>query len=210
MPIDIGAAKGHLVRVKIYSVSMQFKVGDKVRFLNEVGEGTIIEVLSSNAVMVENQDGFDYRYAISDLVMEVPKEDYKLDGIEHVESVNEKVQAESKSKKLDDFYKKFNHLDKINNEEHEIDLHIEELIDSHRGMSNSQILSVQMANFSRELNVAIRQGSKKLIAIHGVGEGVLRAEIRKEIHYNYPEFQTHDANYKNYGYGATEIVLKGA
>jgi len=35
---------------------MQFKVGDKVRFLNEVGEGTIIEVLSSNAVMVEGRD----------------------------------------------------------------------------------------------------------------------------------------------------------
>ena len=163
---------------------MQFKVGDKVRFLNEVGEGVVIEVLSDNSVMVENQDGFDYQFAISDLVSTTPKEDYKLEGIEHV--------------------------DKINNEEHEIDLHIEELIDSHRGMSNSQILSVQMANFSRELNVAIRQGSKKLIAIHGVGEGVLRAEIRKEIHYNYPEFQTYDANYKSYGYGATEILLKGA
>ena len=188
---------------------MQFKVGDKVRFLNEVGEGVVIEVLSDKFVMIENQDGFDYKFAISDLVSTTPKEDYKLEGIEHVESVNEKVQAESKSKKLDDFYKKFNHLDKINNEEHEIDLHIEELIDSHRGMSNSQILSVQMANFNRELNVAMRQGSKKLIAIHGVGEGVLRAEIRKEIHYNYPEFQTHDANYKKYGYGATEIVLKG-
>lgn len=188
---------------------MQFKLGDKVRFLNEVGEGVITEVLSENAVMVENQDGFDYRYAITDLVSTAPKEDYKLDGIEHVESVNEKVQSESKSKKLDEFYKKFNHLDKVNREEHEIDLHIEELIDSHRGMSNTQILSVQMANFNRELNVAMRQGSRKLIAIHGVGEGVLRAEIRKEIHYNYPEFQTHDANYKKYGYGATEIVLKG-
>ena len=187
---------------------MQFKVGDKVRFLNEVGEGRVIEILSSNNVLVENQDGFDYAYAVSDLVSTAPKEDYKLEGIELVESVNEKVQAESKSKKLDEFHKKFNHLEKINKEEHEIDLHIEELIDSHRGMSNSQILSVQMANFNRELNVAMRQGSKKLIAIHGVGEGVLRAEIRKEIHYNYPEFQTHDANYKKYGYGATEILLK--
>jgi len=188
---------------------MKFKVGDKVRFLNDVGEGVVTEVLSELAVMVENQDGFDYQYAVTDLVSTAPKEDYNLEGIEYVESVNEKVQAEKKSKKLDEFIKKFNHLDKVNIEEHEIDLHIEELIDSHRGMSNSQILSVQMANFNRELNVAIRQGSRKLIAIHGVGEGVLRAEIRKEIHYNYPEFQTHDANYKKYGYGATEIVLKG-
>lgn len=188
---------------------MQFKVGDKVRFLNEVGEGTIIEVLSDNAVMVENQDGFDYQYAISDLVSTAPKEDYKLDGIEHVESVNEKIQSEAKSKQLDEFYKKFNHLDKINTEEHEVDLHIEELIDSHHGMSNTQILSVQMANFNRELNVAIRRKARKLIIIHGVGEGVLKSEIRKEIHYHYPEFQFHDADYRKYGYGATEILLRG-
>ena len=187
---------------------MQFKVGDKVRFLNEVGEGKVIEILSANNVLVENQDGFDYQYAITDLVSTAPKEDYKLEGLEHVESVNEKIKSESNTRKIEELHKKFNHLDKINIEEHEIDLHIEELIDSHRGMSNTQILSVQMANFNRELNVAIRQGSRKLIAIHGVGEGVLRAEIRKEIHYNYPEFQSHDADYKKYGYGATEILLK--
>ena len=29
---------------------MQFKVGDKVRFLNEVGEGVVIEVLSDKFV----------------------------------------------------------------------------------------------------------------------------------------------------------------
>ena len=187
---------------------MQFKIGDKVRFLNEVGEGTITEILSENAVMVENEDGFDYQYAISDLVATAPKEDYKLEGIEHVESVNEKINAESKNKQVADLFKKFNHIEKKDLEIHEVDLHIEELIDSHRGMSNSQILSVQMANFNRELNIAVRQGSRKFIVIHGVGEGVLRTEIRKEIHHHYPEFEFHDADYRKYGYGATEILLK--
>jgi len=186
---------------------MQFKIGDKVRFLNEVGEGTIIEILSDSKVVVENEDGFDYPYNVSDLVATAPQEDYKLDGIEHVESVNEKIHAETKSKQVEDLFKKFRHIEKANIEIHEVDLHIEELIDSHRGMSNSQILSVQMANFKRELNVAIRQGSKKIIVIHGVGEGVLRTEIRKEMHHHYPEFEFHDADYRKYGYGATEIVL---
>jgi len=189
---------------------MQFKVGDKVRFLNEVGEGVIIEVISNSLVLVENQDGFDYQYAITDLVLNSNSEDYKLEGIEHVESVQEKLGAEEKNKKLDEFYKKFNHLEKMVKEDHEVDLHIEELIDSHQGMSNTQILNVQMANFNRELNVAIRRKAKKLIVIHGVGEGVLKAEIRKEIHYHYPEFQFHDADYRKYGYGATEILLIGS
>jgi len=87
-------------------------------------------------------------------------------------------------------------------------LHIEELIDSHRGMTNTQILAVQMTNFQRELNVAIRNRLRKVIVIHGVGEGVLRAEIRKELHCHYPQFEHHDASYSKYGYGATEIILR--
>lgn len=188
---------------------MQFKVGDKVRFLNEVGEGTITEILSSKVVMVECQDGFDYQYVITDLVSSTPKEEYKLDGIEHVESVNEKINLEKKNKQDEAFYKKFNHLEKIGNvEEVEIDLHIEELIDSHRGMSNTQILAVQMTNFQRELNVAIRKKARKIIVIHGVGEGVLKAEIRKELFHHYPDYEYHDASYRKYGYGATEIILR--
>lgn len=187
---------------------MQFKVGDKVRFLNEVGEGTITKIVSTQVVLVECQDGFENQYTIDDIVLTAGKEEYKLDGLEHVESVIEKINAENKFKQEEIFQKKFNHLSKIGNpEEIEIDLHIEELIDSHRGMTNAQILAVQMANFQRELNVAIRKKARKLIVIHGVGEGTLRAEIRNELHQHYPEFEFHDASYRKYGYGATEIIL---
>jgi len=75
---------------------MQFKLGDKIRFLNDVGEGTITQILSSQVVMVECQDGFDHRYVTSDLVLVAHKDEYNLDGIEHVESVKEKIEAEKK------------------------------------------------------------------------------------------------------------------
>lgn len=184
------------------------KIGSKVRFLNEVGGGIVIQVLSNLKVIIENQDGFDEEHFTKNLVEESSQKDYKLDGIEHNLAVQEKLASESKEKQLDDFYQKTKSLNRIETpEEIEVDLHIEELIDTHNGMSNSHILDVQMANFKRELNIAIRKKVKRLIIIHGVGEGILKSEIRRELYECYPTIEHHDANYRKYGYGATEILI---
>lgn len=184
------------------------KIGSKVRFLNEVGGGVVIKVLSNLKVIIENQDGFDEEHFIKNLVEESSQKDYKLDGIEHNLAVQEKLASETKERQLDDFYQKTKSLNRIETpEEIEVDLHIEELIDTHKGMSNSHILDVQMANFKRELNIAIRKKVKRLIIIHGVGEGILKSEIRRELYECYPSIEHHDANYRKYGYGATEILI---
>ncbi|MCT4582315.1 MAG: hypothetical protein N4A35_12955 [Flavobacteriales bacterium] len=184
------------------------KKGSKVRFLNEVGGGVVVNVISNFKVLVEDENGFDIECFIKDLVEEKNTKDYKLDGIEHNLAVQEKVASESKEKQLEDFYQKTKSLNRIETpEEIEVDLHIEELIETHKGMSNSQILEVQMANFRRELNVAIRKKVKRLIIIHGVGEGTLKAAIRNELYESYPSIEHHDASYRKYGYGATEILV---
>lgn len=184
------------------------EIGTKVRFLNEVGGGVVVKVCSDFKVVVENEDGFDVEYFIRDLVEEKSSKDYKLDGIEHNLAVQEKLASESKEKQLEDFYQKTKSLNRIESpEEIEVDLHIEELIETHRGMSNSHILEVQMANFRRELNVAIRKKVQRLIIIHGVGEGVLKSAIRQELYESYPSIEHHDASYRKYGYGATEILV---
>jgi DNA-nicking Smr family endonuclease len=46
----------------------------------------------------------------------------------------------------------------------------------------------------------------KFIAIHGVGKGVLRNEIRQLIKQEGLKFQ--DASYQRYGYGATEVLMR--
>jgi len=186
---------------------MKVKPGDKVTFLNEECGGVITEVLNERYAIVENEDGFDEKYLISELVLAGNAKSYKLDGIEHVLSVQEKIQSEGKMKIHEDFDRKSRSLVSYVQDEVEIDLHIEELIDSHRGMSNGEILSVQMANFKRELNVAIQRKAKKMIVIHGVGEGTLKSEIHRELYEHYPNMEYHDANYRKYGYGATEIIL---
>ena len=88
-----------------------------------------------------------------------------------------------------------------------LDLHIENLIDSHNGMSNSAILKIQMTHFKSFLNKSINKKQRKIVVIHGVGEGVLRHEIRKELDIYHPYFEYCDASYEDFGYGATEIRL---
>jgi dsDNA-specific endonuclease/ATPase MutS2 len=45
------------------------------------------------------------------------------------------------------------------------------------------------------------------VVIHGVGEGVLRHEIRKVLDIYHPNFEFQDASYEEFGYGATEIRI---
>ena len=45
------------------------KIGDKVRFLNEVGGGTIAGFEGKNIVLVEDQDGFEVPMLCSQVVV---------------------------------------------------------------------------------------------------------------------------------------------
>ena len=48
---------------------MNFKIGDKVRFLNEKGEGTVSKIINKTNVGVTIEDGFEIPYANSQLVL---------------------------------------------------------------------------------------------------------------------------------------------
>jgi hypothetical protein len=88
----------------------------------------------------------------------------------------------------------------------EIDLHIEELIDDASGMDNSSMIQYQLNYFNKCLDEARNRKLWKFIAIHGVGKGVLRNEIRQLIKQEGLKFQ--DASYQRYGYGATEVLMR--
>ena len=89
----------------------------------------------------------------------------------------------------------------------EVDLHLEELLDSTAGMDNFEMISYQLRYFEQCLDEAVERRIRKFVAIHGVGKGRLREEIRKILKNRSVEFS--DAAYGKYGYGATEIRLKG-
>ncbi len=188
---------------------MNFLPGDKVRFLNETGEGIVKKILSSNIILVETNDGFEQSFLVNELVAIKNESDYNVDGVDFNESIKEKINSEFNNDEESKFKQKFKHLKKYGHEDEMIiDLHIQELIDSYRGMSNAQILMVQKNHFRNKLHLAMNKGFKKIIVIHGKGKGVLKQEILNELNDEYPELKYYDASFKEYGYkGATEILI---
>jgi hypothetical protein len=90
----------------------------------------------------------------------------------------------------------------------EVDLHIQELVDSAAGMSNKEILDIQMERFRREMEDAIRGSIRRIVFIHGVGQGTLKNELRRELERKFPKYDVQDASFREYGYGATMVIIK--
>ncbi len=90
----------------------------------------------------------------------------------------------------------------------EIDLHINQLIDNTTGLSNSEMLNIQLSKFRSELENAIKNKVNKIVFIHGVGNGTLKMAIRKELEDLYKHLEYQDASFKEYGYGATLVIIR--
>lgn len=89
-----------------------------------------------------------------------------------------------------------------------IDLHAEKLLDNTGGMSSSDILNYQLDKFRSVMKEHRNERGKKIIFIHGKGEGVLRHAIIHELNYRYRSCTYQDASFQEYGYGATQVTIK--
>lgn len=89
----------------------------------------------------------------------------------------------------------------------EVDLHIHELIEDYKGLTNSEMLNIQVNKFRQELESAIAHNIKKIVFIHGVGVGTLKFEIRRILDKEYPNLRYQDASFQEYGYGATMVMI---
>jgi hypothetical protein len=90
--------------------------------------------------------------------------------------------------------------------EKEVDLHIEELVERPGDLSSFEKLNIQLERFEKELDMAIEKNMKKIIFIHGVGNGRLRQEIHAVLK-NTRGVTYQDGSYKEYGYGATQVNI---
>lgn len=88
-----------------------------------------------------------------------------------------------------------------------IDLHITELLDEHENLSKHEILEIQLDKVEAEMNAAIRDHVKRIVFIHGVGQGVLKQEVAKLLQAKFKKYYFQDASFKEYGYGATMVIL---
>lgn len=89
----------------------------------------------------------------------------------------------------------------------EVDLHINELLESTKGMSNGEMLTYQLDTFRKVLIENQKNKGRKIVFIHGVGNGVLKQRIRHELQ-KYPRYIVQDASFQEYGWGATMVIIK--
>lgn len=89
-----------------------------------------------------------------------------------------------------------------------VDLHIEKITDEWKGLSNLQIIGMQMRTFEKYYELALAHLQPSLVVIHGVGSGRLRDEIHEWLKHR-KEVKTFINQYDpRFGYGATEIFFQ--
>jgi len=90
----------------------------------------------------------------------------------------------------------------------EIDLHIETIDPYYENLPKEDILKIQLSKFEEKLNEAFMAGLDEIIFIHGVGNGILKNHIHKQLanHDNIQFFK--DTHKEKFGYGATLVKIK--
>lgn len=88
-----------------------------------------------------------------------------------------------------------------------VDLHIEKLSKDAASLSSSQILQIQLQAFEKALDLAIAGGLEEITFIHGVGNGILRDAIHKQLSKDSNIQFFKDALKEKFGYGATLVRI---
>lgn len=243
-----------------------FRIGDKVKFLNAVGGGTVTRV-TDDFVFVQDETGFDMPMPPTELIRMADRsgagkmfnQTLPGSGVQpdnhagakpenKAEALNRKLKEKftgtsddstadqlrdenkrlrSQVASLQDQVKKLKqqlsqlqslNARKLNDnilsqymvrpDEAEVDLHIESLADHPERLSDGEKHDLQMRFFRTCLNHAILNNVKKVVFIHGVGRGVLKSDIQRELE-QYDGLHYMDAPMSLYGVGATEVYFGG-
>jgi hypothetical protein len=89
-----------------------------------------------------------------------------------------------------------------------VDLHIEKLTDSWKGMSNGEILTLQLKEFEKWYELSMAHKQPMLIVVHGIGSGKLRDEIHDLLRLKTDVKSFVNQFHPSFGFGATEIYFK--
>jgi len=179
---------------------MKIKVGDTVETIDDAIIGEVIKI-SENDITIEDVDGFEFQFHANELILKQSKS--KFDNAIYdtdIESIKKEKEG-NKKRKVTKVKPKERHAPKF-----EVDLHIHHLTDSTKGMTNYDMLNLQLDTARRQLEFAIRKRIPKIVFIHGVGEGILRQEL-ETLFGRYNNVKFYDADYKTYGLGATEVRI---
>jgi hypothetical protein len=179
-----------------------FQIGEKVSFLYEKGTGIIVRFDVNNYIVVCDEDGFDRQFR--------PNELARIHGTEYHLPDDQVAQINEDDTISESHHRIFSETPtgaKRPIDVWELDLHIESLIDSHKGMSNAEILTIQLKEMRSFFKKAQQKHIRKVILIHGVGEGILKEEVRTFLS-KQEGVEYFDADFREYGKGATTAEIR--
>ena len=180
---------------------MKFEINDSVAVLDDDLSGTITKIEGSE-ITVATTNGFELVFEAHELVK--INQDKLMDRSLFSNASLESVLSDKESKKRQN-------PPRVSTKERaqpamEVDLHINQLVRSSRGMQNHEMLNLQLETAKRRLEFAIQKRIQRIVFIHGVGEGVLKIELQY-LFKRYENLKYYDANYQKYGQGATEVYI---
>lgn len=173
-----------------------FQIGDKVELLDDNVAGVVTKV-EREEVTFETSDGFEMKVPYSLIV----KTEGRLDIDLQDDNLIEKLKSDLNPKRKGPSQKP-----KRQQPAMEVDLHIHNLIDRSSHLSNFEMLNIQLEHSRKKIEFAIEKRIKRIVFIHGVGQGVLKAELHT-LFRRYDQIESYDADYQKYGLGATEIYI---
>lgn len=89
----------------------------------------------------------------------------------------------------------------------EVDLHADKVLETTAGMSPRDILDYQLNIFHDTMKANLRHPGRRIVFIHGKGEGVLRNALIDELRRRYKGCTYQDASFREYGFGATMVRI---
>lgn len=146
---------------------------------------------------------FDKEVIAIDIVTnDVPRQRMVLDSSQLEKGIKAKKAIDRPVKRPVKKQTQSRHGDRI-----EVDLHINELVDTTAGMSPADILNLQIDEFRKVMDANLKNKGQKIVFIHGKGEGVLRAALMKELNHRYKGHDVQDASFREFGFGATQVTI---
>jgi len=168
-----------------------------VRLLDEPVTGTVVRGLGNDVFEILTEDGFHYEIHGDRLIEE------RVDKFDHSTVAPIKLDdAEGHTSNQGSKQSKGHAPERIL----EVDLHFEAMPQYSKHCHPSEILQLQLNHLREQIRHARGVKIRRLIVIHGVGEGVLRENVINLLE-SMERIEYFDASFAKYSRGATEVLL---
>jgi hypothetical protein len=170
------------------------RVGQRAKLKDEVGEVTIVQILGSETLVVKDEHGFDKVLPVSALIILDSDNIFDEEVLEQSGRLNAN-QKDAKKKPTPTLRPATSKKRKIG--ERFVDLHDYALPEKYHRQLHLSKLEKALSYFEDALWEASNSSDHKLFLNHGIGEGILREEVRKRLKVRGYRYQ--DESYDNPG-----------